>query len=187
MKAECSHCGSPHILPDAQLKSHSRVQFRCSKCGKSTVVEVGENPNVTRVISPLPTFARSAGAPGLRRNVADEEDTLHLPEGKALSLSVISGPSRGLVYSISKPRIVLGRKDADLELNDPEISRWHCAIEIKGEVVRLRDLDSTNGTFFADERVRAAELKHLAEFRIGSSIIMLTITPKLVPVHSIPD
>ncbi len=65
-----------------------------------------------------------------------------------------------------------------LEINDPEVSRQHCAVEVKGEVIRLRDLDSTNGTYINDERVRAAELAHLSEFRIGSTVVRVTITPK---------
>jgi len=130
-------------------------------------------------MSPLPQFARSAGAPRLAQSGRDEEDSLRLPAGKAIALSVIAGPARGLVYPVQQPRIVLGRIGADLSINDPEISRWHCALEIKDDVIRLRDLESTNGTFFADERVRVAELKHLSEFRIGTSILLLSITPKL--------
>jgi S-DNA-T family DNA segregation ATPase FtsK/SpoIIIE len=130
-------------------------------------------------MSPLPQFARSAGAPRLARDGSDEENRLRLPAGKALALSVIAGPARGLVYQVRKPRVVLGRAGADLAINDPEISRWHCALEIKDDIIRLRDLESTNGTFLADERVRVAELKHLSEFRIGTSILLLSVTPKL--------
>src|SRR5260370_33999067 len=73
----------------------------------------------------------------------------------------------------------MGRADADIIINDKDIARWHCALEIKNDVIRLRDLESTNGTFFEDERVRVAELKHLSEFRIGGSVILLSRTPKL--------
>ena len=179
MKAECSNCGAQHTLPAAQLAGHSRVQFRCAKCGKHTIVEIAQSPDATQVLSPLPEFARSAGAPRLARGRNDEDPGLRLPAGKSIALSVIAGPARGTVYSVQKPRIVMGRADADLVINDKEISRWHCAIEIKDDVVRLRDLESTNGTFFGDERVRVAEMKHLSEFRIGASIIMLSLTPKL--------
>ena len=84
---------------------------------------------------------------------------------------------------MEKPRIVLGRADADITINDKEISRWHCSIEINEDVIRLRDLESTNGTFFGDDRVRVAELKHLSEFRIGSTVILLRVTPKLAAVR----
>jgi pSer/pThr/pTyr-binding forkhead associated (FHA) protein len=108
-----------------------------------------------------------------------EEDGLRLPAGKSIAISVIAGAGRGLVYSVQKPRVVLGRADSDIVINDKEISRWHCVIEIKDDVIRLRDLESTNGTFFEDERVRVAELKHLSEFRVGTSVILLSVTPKL--------
>jgi adenylate cyclase len=179
MKAECSSCGAQHTLPAAQLVGHSRVQFRCAKCGKHTIVEIAQSPDATQVLSPLPEFARSAGAPRLARGTGVEETDLRLPAGKSIALSVIAGPARGTIYSVQKPRVVIGRADADIVINDKEISRWHCAIEIKDDVIRLRDLESTNGTFFADERVRVAELKHLSEFRIGASIVLLSVTPKL--------
>lgn len=183
MKVACSSCGAQHSLPDKQLVGLPRVQFQCAKCGKSTIIEIPPSPDTTQVLSPLPEFARSAGAPWLAGAAGNEANSLQLPQGKAIALSVIAGPSRGLVYSIEKPRVVLGRADADVILNDKEISRWHCAIEIKGDVIRLRDMDSTNGTFFGDERVRVAELKHLSEFRIGTSVILVSVTPKLASVR----
>jgi pSer/pThr/pTyr-binding forkhead associated (FHA) protein len=42
----------------------------------------------------------------------------------------------------------------------------------------LKDLDSTNGTFFDGERVRAAMLQNGAEFRIGESLIRISFEPK---------
>jgi hypothetical protein len=181
MKAACSSCGAQHSLPDAKLVGLPRVQFQCAKCGTSTVVEIPPSPDATQVLTPLPEFARSAGAPWLAGGggAGGEANSLHLPSGKAIALSVIAGPSRGLVYPVEKPRVVVGRADADIVINDKEISRWHCAIEIKGDVIRLRDMDSTNGTYFSDERVRVAELKHLSEFRIGTSVILVSVTPKL--------
>jgi pSer/pThr/pTyr-binding forkhead associated (FHA) protein len=147
------------------------------------VVDIPASPDATQILTPLPGFARSAGAPWLAAST-NEASSLQLPTGKAIALSVIAGPSRGLVYPIEKPRVVLGRADADVVINDKEISRWHCSIEIKGDVIRLRDMDSTNGTYFADERVRVAELKHLSEFRIGTSVILVSVTPKLAPTHA---
>jgi predicted RNA-binding Zn-ribbon protein involved in translation (DUF1610 family) len=182
MKVICSSCGAQHTLPDAHVAGLPKVQFRCAKCGKNTIVDVPRSPDATQVLTPLPDFARSAGAPWLAGAGGEDAQSLRLPAGKAIALSVISGPARGLVYSVSKPRVVLGRADADIVINDKEVSRWHCAIEIKGDVIRLRDLDSTNGTYLSDERVRVAELKHLSEFRIGTSTVLVSITPKLAPV-----
>ncbi len=178
MQTACSHCGAQHTLNDAHIGDHPRVQFCCSKCGQTCVIEVARRPDRTQVISPLPSFARSDGAPGPGATIASEYQGLELPAGKAITLSVTAGPVKGLVCPLTRPRVVLGRTGADIEINDPEVSRWHCAVEVKDDVVRLRDLDSTNGTYFNGERVRAAELEHLSKFRIGSTVVLLTITPK---------
>ncbi len=183
MKASCEHCGTAHLLNDAQIGDRPRVQFRCSKCGETNVVDVIRRPDRTQVISPLPSFARGEGGGGPGVTFASEQQGLALPADKNVTLSVISGPGKGLVYPMSKPRVVLGRGGADVEIDDPEVSRWHCAIEVKDEVVRLRDLDSTNGTYFGEERVRTAELQHLSEFRIGSTVVLLSILPKRTAEH----
>ena len=127
MKASCSSCGAQHSLPDNQLAGLPRVQFRCAKCGKNTVVEIAPGPDATQVLTPLPGFARSAGAPWLAGSGGNEASSLQLPNGKAIALSVIAGPSRGLVYPVEKPRVVVGRADADIviypECNvTPEVS-----------------------------------------------------------------
>ena len=233
MLAACSHCGAQHRLNDAQIGAHARVQFRCSKCGQTSMIEVqpveagaapgavqpskapavspaaplapnragavlperagqvseeSKRPDRTQVITPLPSFARGEGAGGGGSAIASEYQGLALPAAKVITLEVIAGPSQGLVYRLSKPRVVLGRPfdalghgSADLEINDPEVSRWHCAVEVKNDVVRLRDLDSTNGTYFEEERVRAAELKDHSEFRIGSTLVRVTIAPRQSP------
>lgn len=165
-------------MNDAQIGDHPRVQFRCSKCGQVSPVEVTRRPERTQVVSPLPSFARGEGAPGAGDGFASQHQELSLPAGRAVTLSVIAGPAKGQAHMLSKPRVVLGRVEADMEINDPEVSRAHCAVEVRDDVVRLRDLDSTNGTYVNGERVRAAELQHLSEFRIGSTLVLVTITSK---------
>ena len=153
------------------------MKFVCARCGQPTVVE--SNPaDHTQVLLPQPSFARGAGGRSPSALLGADKRDLRLPEGKTISLSVISGPAKGLVQTIDKPLIVLGRT-ADISINDPKVSRWHCALEVQGDSVRLRDLDSSNGTFVGEERVRSAELRHLSEFRLGSCLILVTITPKL--------
>jgi len=187
MQAACQHCGAKYSLDDKKVAQHAKVQFKCGKCGKTTVLETrpaepaateeAARPETTQAVSPLPSFARSSGI-STSGTIVSQYQGLFLPGDKAITLSVIGGPSKGLVHTMNKPRAVIGRTGADLDINDPEVSRSHCSIEVKGEVVRLRDLDSTNGVFIDDERARAAELQHLSEFRIGSTIILVQITPK---------
>jgi pSer/pThr/pTyr-binding forkhead associated (FHA) protein len=50
--------------------------------------------------------------------------------------------------------VAIGREDADLVLDDPEVSRRHAMLRRSGESVVVEDLDSTNGTFVNGERIR---------------------------------
>src|ERR1700758_4025304 len=173
MQAACSHCGTQHNRKGADSGVHPKVQFRCSKCGKTTVVDVKRGPDSTVVISPLPSFARAnASSSNLKLPPADEG--LKLPVNGVFVLAITSGPATGEVFRLTKPRVVLGRKGADIPLNDTEISRHHCLLEVRDKVINLKDLDSTNGTFFDEERVRAAMLQDGSEFRIGLSRIKVS-------------
>jgi predicted Zn finger-like uncharacterized protein len=177
MQTACIHCGTQHVLKDADLSSHAKVQFRCSKCGQTTVVEIRRRVDSTVVISPLPTFARAEGTASNLR-LLQEDDGLRLPAAANIVLTVLSGPSKNTVHALTKPRIVIGRKGSDIPLDDPEISRHHCLIEVRDTFINLKDMDSTNGTFFEEERVRAAVLLDGAEFRIGTSVIRLNLKLK---------
>jgi pSer/pThr/pTyr-binding forkhead associated (FHA) protein len=129
------------------------------------------------VISPLPSFAR--GNPSTSSlNLLQPDDGLNLPAAKNAILTVVSGPSKGAVHNLKNARVILGREDAGVVLNDKEISRHHCLLEVRDNYANLKDLDSTNGTFFEEERVRAAMLQNGAEFRIGNSVIRFSLVPK---------
>jgi hypothetical protein len=177
MQAACVHCGTEHKLKDADSTVHPKVQFKCSKCGKTTVVEVKRRPDQTVVISPLPTFAR-ADASSSNLHLPPEDDGMKLPANGVFVLAITSGPASGDVFRLEKPRVVIGRKGADIPLNDPEISRHHCLLEVRDKVINLKDLDSTNGTFYDEERVRAAMLQDGSEFRIGESRIRVSFQKK---------
>ena len=179
MQTGCVHCGQQHLLKDEVLARHKKVQFRCTKCGQTTVVEVKHRVDETVVISPMPSFAR-ADASSSKFRLPPVDDGLRLPSDFDVVLTISSGPSQGKSFKLTNPRTVIGRKGADLPLDDPEISRHHCVLEVREHSVNLKDLDSTNGTFFEDARVRAAFLQDGAEFRVGSSSIRLNFHPKAV-------
>ncbi|MCU0727420.1 MAG: serine/threonine-protein kinase [Planctomycetes bacterium] len=68
---------------------------------------------------------------------------------------------------------VFGRdpKVCSVVLNDTMTSRRHFAIESDGPVFRLRDLDSTNGTYLNDEKVTQSELKVGDKIQAGETIL----------------
>jgi hypothetical protein len=66
---------------------------------------------------------------------------------------VKTGPEAGRRVELGI-EVVIGRQDADLVLEDPEVSRRHAVLRRSGESVVIEDLDSTNGTFVKGERIR---------------------------------
>ena len=177
MQTSCTHCGQQHLLSDDLVAKYPKVQFRCTRCGHTTVVEIKRRVDETMVISPMPTFGKSNVAT-MTADLPTSGDGLALPDGMDIVLVVTAGPDRGLEFQLKSGRTIIGRKGTDFGLNDPEISRHHCLIEVRDQFVNLKDLDSTNGTFFENERVRAAFLQDGAEFRVGTSTIRISIRPR---------
>ena len=69
-------------------------------------------------------------------------------------LVILSGSDRGKHFKLEQSTTVFGRSDeADIVIADPKISRRHGVLNICPEGVRFDDLQSTNGTFLAGERI----------------------------------
>jgi hypothetical protein len=177
METACIHCGAQHALKDVEVNKHPRVKFRCSKCGQSTVVEIQKRADQTMVISPLPSFAR-ANASSSNLRLLPDDPSLKLPARATVVLTITDGPAKGETHKLSKARVMVGRKGTDVPLADPEISRNHCLLEVRDTYINLKDMDSTNGTFFDGERVRAAMLQDGSEFRVGTTMIRVNFLPK---------
>src|SRR5216110_3864380 len=103
MKTACIHCGAEHLLKDTEFGGHSKVQFKCSKCGKTTIVEIKRRVDSTVVMSPLPSFAR-ADASSSNLQLPPPDPPLRLPEKTKVVLSVLSGPSKGESHTLAKAR-----------------------------------------------------------------------------------
>ncbi|MET7800198.1 FHA domain-containing protein, partial [Streptomyces decoyicus] len=103
-----------------------------------------------------------------------------LPHGSA-RLRVISGPDAGGVHLLHGGQIRIGRSaDADVPLDDPDVSRLHCAVTVEPDgSVYVADLRSTNGTVVdgTDLGERPAPLRPGALLRIGESALRLQSAP----------
>lgn len=70
----------------------------------------------------------------------------------------VSGAYFGRIVPL-RGKLTIGRdSDCDLVLDEPEMSRRHASIENHGDVIYLRDLGSSNGTFVNGVQVRDAVL-----------------------------
>jgi len=75
-------------------------------------------------------------------------------------------------FQVPMGKTKLGRSDeADLPIHDPLISRFHCEIRHNlGEFV-IQDLESKNGTFVNEKKIKEAKLKVGDKIRIGHTVI----------------
>src|SRR6187551_2852895 len=87
-------------------------------------------------------------------------------------LVVVNGADQGKELEISKPRVTGGRSIiSDLVIADKAVSGTHFEVAARDDGYRLRDLNSRNGVFCGDLRVREVYLRPGTIFRIGHTQI----------------
>jgi hypothetical protein len=86
----------------------------------------------------------------------------NMPSGASAAMSAkrLVLTYRGRPSTVDKDRYLIGRSktQADLRLDDPNVSRQHVAIERVGMAWYVVDLGSTNGVFVSGERVNRRAL-----------------------------
>ncbi|WNZ11098.1 FHA domain-containing protein [Streptomyces sp. 11x1] len=109
----------------------------------------------------------------------------------AAQLHVVAGPDAGGVHLLHGGKIHIGRSaDADVPLDDPDVSRLHCAVTLSADGrVSVVDLGSTNGTTLDGTRVgdRPVRLAPGALLRIGESALRLASSSGARGVGTTPD
>jgi len=98
--------------------------------------------------------------------------------GENLVLKVLYGPQKGEILTGPVP-CVLGRKDTDIVVNDPLVSKRHAVLQIVNGSLLLMDMNSTNGTFVNGSRIKQQAI-------IQGDVIMLGETTMSVEKLSIP-
>jgi len=87
---------------------------------------------------------------------------------------IVNEGERVVRYEIVEDAMVIGREpDCDIVLSDPEISRRHAHLVPNDEGVRLIDLDSRNGSWVNDAKVREVTITTEDTVRLGGAIITL--------------
>jgi predicted Zn finger-like uncharacterized protein len=190
---ECDRCYARYRYDEARFEGKVSKKVRCTKCMAIFEIFRDGAPENTAAAAPArggddtvlrSPEARKKGAEATAKRPVQAASRrpplseLKMPADSRVSLAVIAGPEAGRIYAVEKPRVIVGRHDADINVDDPEISRQHAAIEVAGEKVTLVDLGSSNGTFVGEERIREWELANQTEFSIGGSTLMLILTAK---------
>lgn len=123
----------------------------------------GRGPSVSPRVSPSRADSRPSGIP--RSPESPRSGAPSSTRAKELVLTY-----RGQSVHVDKERFLIGRSktQADLRLDDPNVSRQHAFIERVGSAWYIVDLGSTNGVIVAGERVGRRALSD------GDAIVITT-------------
>jgi hypothetical protein len=141
--------------------THGNQQQRPPQPPPQPSYQPAPDPDATQLSAPVPP---PAGPPPVRR-------------GHPQVMLEVNGRRR----PINPPGVVLGRgTDADIQINDPGVSRRHAEIRLMpegpgGVRVGLVDLGSTNGTLVNGRRAAEAELTDGSTVRIGNTTMTLRL------------
>jgi two-component system nitrogen regulation response regulator GlnG len=90
--------------------------------------------------------------------------------GRRLRVVVVAGPDRGKALPLTRGAHRIGKHPScDLVLADGTVSAQHLAIDVEPGRLAVRDLGSTNGSFYAGARFDQIEVSRGASFTIGKS------------------
>jgi DNA-directed RNA polymerase subunit RPC12/RpoP len=179
MLIRCPSCGSTFELADDDPRAGTRAS--CPHCGRVVVAQGAraDGPvGVADTTMPLRAVRDSDLEPVQAGTGPSPVAPVESP-ARRVSLAILSGPQAGEVFRLDQWRVIVGRSGgdvrADIEIDDPQVSRAHAAIESHGTKVVLQDLGSSNGTFVGEERVESMELADRDEFRVGTTRLMLIV------------
>lgn len=102
---------------------------------------------------------------------------LRLPPGFNAVVEIVAGQDAGKVFRFTRGNVTLGRRQGDVPLSDVEVSRRHAIIEVFGrEMVFLRDLGSTNGSYHNGRRISVSKLQSGDTIGCGKTVMRLQVS-----------
>jgi general secretion pathway protein A len=91
-------------------------------------------------------------------------------------LMVSSAGEEPLEYPLTQGRFVLGRTaDNDIQLDSRFVSRHHAQLTLNARNAVIEDLNSTNGIYFGNKRVKRRQLKDGDTFVIGDHELLYRV------------
>lgn len=168
----------PAITPEAVPRAPPSVRSPAAMA-RPMAAPPPPAPMSRRVPAPpgAPPSARSVAPPSSRRAPPPLPSTPSIPmvpPGAAMGTMSLAKrlvlTFEGRTYDVDKEHFIIGRSkgQADLRIDDPNVSRQHAAIERIGSIYYLVDLGSTNGVYVGDDRVTRRALAD------GDTIVITT-------------
>lgn len=97
-------------------------------------------------------------------------------QGKAIRVTVCTGPDVGRVFDLGKDVLVVGRgHGVDICLLDPAVSQFHCSLKLTADGVVIRDLSSKNGIWVSGLKIELATVPLGTVLSVGSSTLRVDL------------
>ena len=91
-------------------------------------------------------------------------------------LFVSRGENSGTTFYLEKSHTTVGRSArADIQINDEKASRVHLEISFSNMEFRIRDLNSSNGTYLNGSSVVEYALRNHDKIMVGETLLQFTI------------
>lgn len=105
-----------------------------------------------------------------------------------VTLTVAQGPAQVRRIRLRSPETIVGRqKGCDLRIPSAEVSRRHCLLSFANGQLSVEDLDSSNGTYVNQVRVKGRTLVRAGD-RLKIGPLTFTVDYPMAPrVGALPD
>jgi hypothetical protein len=170
---------SAHLLEHAArenlaLLTRPKVKFETDKR-----LRMGEFGIQARLVEPARDEREEAsqgelGATMVYSAARVKEEAARVPASKPTTRAMLI--SDGKSFVIDRPRAVVGRSQrCDYVITDPNVSRRHFELQLKGAEWYLTDLNSTNGVLVNGRRVKSSRLSPGDEIVVGTSSLKFDV------------
>ncbi len=89
-----------------------------------------------------------------------------------LKLHVVKGKEPGQVILVpDDAAVIIGRKNADVCLDDQMLSRQHVKVEMRAGIALIADMGSSNGTYLNGDKIGQGRLANGDNIKIGTHIL----------------
>jgi len=98
------------------------------------------------------------------------------PAVRRFEIIGVSGPAAAVRWVSAGTTCAIGSHAGnEIVVDDPSISRSHCELRVDRGLVKLHDLDSTNGTVLDGVRISAAFVRDGSVIQLGRSTLRVTL------------
>ncbi|MGQ0507483.1 MAG: sigma 54-interacting transcriptional regulator, partial [Myxococcaceae bacterium] len=116
---------------------------------------------------------RTSHTPGLTASTGGDAQLQIVP----VRIEGVEGPGKGATFVLRAGTMVFGSgPDCDLVLPDSKVSRRHASVELLAGAVRVRDLQSRNGTAYLGARIDQARVP------LGGTLVVGKTTVRFAPL-----